>query len=76
MTAISRKHLVEHGSWAYGTSATPSRRMIARYFSFATKEMNVKLSIGEVQAKTNTCYTAENSLMSAMSFLIIACLQY
>jgi len=33
--------------------------------------MNVKLSNGEVQAKTNTRYTAENSLMSAMSFLLV-----
>jgi hypothetical protein len=71
MTAINRKHLMEHGSWAYGASGTPSRRVIARYFSFAAKEMNVKLSIGEVQAKTNTHYTAENSLISAMSFLIM-----
>jgi hypothetical protein len=29
------------------------------------------LSIGEVQAKTNTCYTADNSLISAMSFLLV-----
>jgi hypothetical protein len=71
MTTINRKHLVEHGSWAYGTSATPSRRTIAHYFSFAAKEMNVKLSMGEVQAKTNTCYTAANSLMSAMNFLLV-----
>jgi hypothetical protein len=71
MTAINRKHLVGHGSWPYGTSATPSRRTIARYFSFAAEEMKVKLSIGEVQAKTNTRYTAENSLMSAMSFLLV-----
>jgi hypothetical protein len=40
MTAINRKHLVEQGSWAYGNSATPSRRTIARYFSFAAEEMN------------------------------------
>jgi hypothetical protein len=69
MTAIDRKHLVEHGSWAYGTSATPSRRTIARYLSFAVEEMIVKLSIGEVQAKTNTRYTAEN--VSAMGFLLV-----
>jgi hypothetical protein len=71
MTAINRKHLVEHGSWAYGTSATPPRRTIARYFSFAAEEMNVKSSVGEVQAKTNTRYTAENSLMSTMSFFLV-----
>jgi hypothetical protein len=45
MTVINRKHLVEHGSWAYGTLAAPSRCTIAHYFS-AAKEMNVKLSIG------------------------------
>jgi hypothetical protein len=33
--------------------------------------MNVKLSIREVQAKTNTRYKADNSLMSAASFLLV-----
>jgi hypothetical protein len=71
MTAINKKHLVEHGEWAFGTSASPSERTVKRYFGFAAKQMRVKLSKGEIQAKTNTRYTTENSLMSAMSFLLI-----
>ena len=36
--------------------------------------MNVKLTNGVVQAKTDTCYVAENDLMSAMSFLLVQAL--
>ena len=71
LTAVNRKHKIENGTWAHGDSATPSTRTISRYFAFAAEELNVKLSNGELQAKTNTRYTAENSLMSAMSFLLV-----
>jgi hypothetical protein len=71
LTTINKKHLVENGSWAHGASATPSSRTIARYFSFAAETMNVKLTNGEVQAKTNNLYTTENSSMSAMCFLLV-----
>jgi hypothetical protein len=71
LTTINQKHCEDNGIWAFGRSTTPSIRTIARYFSFAADEMNVKLTNGVVQAKTNTRYTAENSLMSAMSFLLI-----
>jgi hypothetical protein len=61
LTTINKKHHEDNGIWAFGTSATPSGCTIARHFSFAANEMNVKLTNGVVQAKTNARCTAENS---------------
>jgi hypothetical protein len=71
LTAIYKKHSQDNGTWAHGDVAVPSQRSIDRYFDLAADQLNVKLTNSAVQAKTNTRYTAENSLMSAMSFLLV-----
>lgn len=54
--AINKKHLMEAGTWAFGTSVSPSQCRVKRQCGFAAEQMiAVKLSKGEVQAKTNTC---------------------
>ena len=68
LTDINRKYLEESGTWAHGTSAPPYGCTIA------PNKINVKLTNRVVQAKTNTRYVAENSLMSTMSFLIVQAL--
>jgi hypothetical protein len=49
----------------------PCLHAISRCFALSADELNVKLTNGVVQAKTNAWCTAENSLMSAMSFLLV-----
>ena len=43
LTSINRKRAMERGTWARGDAATPSGRAISRHFSFAAKELDVKL---------------------------------
>jgi hypothetical protein len=71
LTAINKKQSQDNGTWAYGDAAIPSQRSIDQYFNLAAEQLNVKLSNSAVQAKTSTRYIAENSLMSAMSFLLM-----
>jgi hypothetical protein len=71
LTVINKKHNQDNGTWAFGDTAIPSERSIDRYFDLAADKLNVTLTNSAVQAKTNTRYTAENSLMSAMSFLLV-----
>jgi hypothetical protein len=69
LTAINKKHCEDNGIWAFGTSATPSRRRIARCFSFAADEMNVKLTNGVVRKDERSPWASSSCKPHPVSLL-------
>ncbi len=76
--AIKEKQDQENGLWTtieYEDHA--SRRSVNRYFSLYADKSGRVVTDKKVQVKTNTRYTAENSYMSAITFLFAAaCTMY